>query len=282
MRKPRDRTQRVPEAGCVRRLLGRVAKPLEAVALAVDRMPQRHERARFGEQQEQHPVDDGQRLLEAVLDRDDPAAAFAARLRPDRKARHDRSALAIPRRRGARRGRPSFVCAIRPSPQLLRPGRVRLQPDLTRNQRAQHFCRCGEHAVAQRSTHPGRVPIRCGHERVQRPRILGPGCERRRAEQLHERNAGARLVDRQIEIDLEVSSRVEAAGVDDPQVQAVEDQGPRGAAPRGQGDGEAPQWIARFTPRRHDECDGATARSKAGADCLLRELELFRGTEPER
>ena len=41
-------------------------------------MPERHQRARLGEQQEQHPVDDRQRLLEAVLNEGPPDAAGPA------------------------------------------------------------------------------------------------------------------------------------------------------------------------------------------------------------
>ena len=42
-----------------------------------------------------------------------------------------------------------------------------------RDQRAQDLGRRGEHAVAQRSADAGRVPIGCGDQRVQRPRIVG-------------------------------------------------------------------------------------------------------------
>ena len=170
MREAGDGAQRVPEARRVRCLLGRVAQPFEAVALAVDRMPQRHERARFGEQQEQHPIHDGQRLFEAVLHRDLVTVS---------------------------------------------------------DQRAQHFGRRGEHAVAQRAAYAGRVPIRGGHQRVQRPRIVGPCSERRRAEDLQEDGERARIVHRQIEVDLDLAARVEPAGVHDSQVEAVEDQAPR-------------------------------------------------------
>ena len=67
VREARDRAQRVPEpsAGCGRSAA--VAQRLDAVALAVDRMPQRDEAARFGEQQEQDAIDDRERLLEACL-----------------------------------------------------------------------------------------------------------------------------------------------------------------------------------------------------------------------
>ena len=67
VREAGDRAQRVPEPRLPPASLGGIAQTFEAVALAIDGMPQRHERARFGEQQEQHAVDDRQRLLEAVV-----------------------------------------------------------------------------------------------------------------------------------------------------------------------------------------------------------------------
>ena len=45
----------------------RVAQSLEAVTLAINRMPQRHKHASLREEQEEHPIDDDQCLLEAVL-----------------------------------------------------------------------------------------------------------------------------------------------------------------------------------------------------------------------
>ena len=41
-----------------------VAQRLDGVAAPVDGMPRRHQRARLGEQQEQHAIDDGERLAE--------------------------------------------------------------------------------------------------------------------------------------------------------------------------------------------------------------------------
>ncbi len=66
VREARDRPQRIPQSRGPLRSLRHVAQHLEAVALAVDGMPQRHERTRFGEQQKQDAIDDGQRLLEGV------------------------------------------------------------------------------------------------------------------------------------------------------------------------------------------------------------------------
>ncbi len=56
--------QRVPQAGRHGRPLGRFAQRLDAVTLAVDRMPYRHERPRLGEEQEEDPVHDRERLFE--------------------------------------------------------------------------------------------------------------------------------------------------------------------------------------------------------------------------
>ena len=64
--------------------LSHVAEPLDAVAVAINRVPKRHETARFGEQEKQDPVDDRQRLLERFA-----AAARGARVevRPHRGGR---------------------------------------------------------------------------------------------------------------------------------------------------------------------------------------------------
>jgi hypothetical protein len=46
------------------------AKGFDAVALAVDWVPHRYERSCLGKQEKYHPVDDGQRLFEGVLESD--------------------------------------------------------------------------------------------------------------------------------------------------------------------------------------------------------------------
>ena len=74
----RHRAQRVPPSGAVRRGSGRCAQRFDAVALAVHRVPQRNERPRLGEQQEEDAVHDRQRLLEAVVERPDGSRSPAA------------------------------------------------------------------------------------------------------------------------------------------------------------------------------------------------------------
>ena len=67
MREPSNRAQRIPRAERTWRSLRRVAQRLDAVAVAIDRVPERHEHARFGEQEKEDAIDDRERLLEAVV-----------------------------------------------------------------------------------------------------------------------------------------------------------------------------------------------------------------------
>ncbi len=69
--------QRIPETGCRRKPLRGLAQRGDAVVVAVERMPHRHERAGFGEEQKQQAVDDGQGLIERV----DAVATSTARQR---------------------------------------------------------------------------------------------------------------------------------------------------------------------------------------------------------
>ena len=69
MREPRDRLQGVPHAGRSQRSIGGVAQRLDAVALPINGMPERHQPARLGEEQEQQAVYDRQRLLERIVQR---------------------------------------------------------------------------------------------------------------------------------------------------------------------------------------------------------------------
>src|SRR5260221_7642958 len=84
MREPRDRAQRIPESRRAVRTLREVAERFEAVAFAIDRMPHRNERSRFGKEQKQHAVDDGEGLFEAVGIEPDPATPAVA----DEGAKH--------------------------------------------------------------------------------------------------------------------------------------------------------------------------------------------------
>jgi len=115
-------------------------------------------------------------------------------------------------------------------------------------QRPQDLGGRGQHAVAQRSADARGVSIGSGHERMQRSRIAGRCRERRCPEQGEQRRECPWVVDRQIEIDLEVASRVEPAGVDDAELEAVEDQAPGDRLLRRSRDPEPPQRIARLGP----------------------------------
>jgi hypothetical protein len=64
----RNRLQGFPEASGPGRAFRQIAKGLDRIAFAVDRMPERNEAARLGEQQEENAIDDRQRLLVDVID----------------------------------------------------------------------------------------------------------------------------------------------------------------------------------------------------------------------
>ena len=64
MREPRDGLQRLPDPHRPRQHLDRAAQRFDRVAVAVDRMPARHEAAGFGKEQKQNPIHDDQRLVE--------------------------------------------------------------------------------------------------------------------------------------------------------------------------------------------------------------------------
>ena len=117
---------------------------------------------------------------------------------------------------------------------------------------------------------------------MQRPRIVRTGGERRRTEDLQEGRERSRVIERQIEICLQMATRVEPAGIDDPQVKAVENQAPRCVPPHGHGDGEAPEGIARVAPRRHQQRDRPIARSKGGGDGRFCRFNPLRRLEAER
>ena len=119
---PRHRLQRLPQPARRAETLGQVAQRLDRVAVAVDRMPERHQAARFGEQQEQQAVDDGQRLfVGAVQPRSVPARSAAGPAEGGRAARGlpgARRAAATGRRRpcgATRRAPPGRSAAARQS-----------------------------------------------------------------------------------------------------------------------------------------------------------------------
>ena len=116
------------------------------------------------------------------------------------------------------------------------------------------------------------MPERLAHaERVlvggEDQRIKGEHAGRGRAECAGadgslQRHHAARVVDDQIQIELEVPARVQAFGVHDAQPKAVEEKGPAGAAPPGFGDGEAPERIERLAPGSDDQRDRPAVRSE--------------------
>jgi hypothetical protein len=65
VRQAGDGAKNVPQTSRVRTFRQK-AERFDAVAVAVHRMPQRHQAPRFGKEQKQNPVDDRERLLEGV------------------------------------------------------------------------------------------------------------------------------------------------------------------------------------------------------------------------
>ena len=222
MREPRHRAQRVPQTGGARRSLRIVAHRLDAVALAIDRVPERDERARLREQQKQDAIDDRQRLLERLVDRDRAIA---------------------PARSPAR-------------------------------QRAKDFGRRRQHAVAQRTADARRMTIRRGDECVQRAWIRGARAERRRMARVPERGECARLIVREIEIEVERAPGVHTRRVHDSQPHAVGEKTPAGASPLRFDHRDAPQRIERFAP------DGGDQRDRPLAAVERRRRQAIGGLDP--
>ena len=73
MGEARDGLERLPQPDRLA-AFGLRAQRFDRVAAPVDRMPLRHEAARLGEEQEQHPIHHGQRLRKGLLEREAAAA----------------------------------------------------------------------------------------------------------------------------------------------------------------------------------------------------------------
>src|SRR5688500_20370131 len=65
MGESRDRLERGPQAGGIGRAHAATVERADAVGIAIDLVTRRHQRPRFGKQEEEQAVHDGQRLLEA-------------------------------------------------------------------------------------------------------------------------------------------------------------------------------------------------------------------------
>ena len=234
-----DRAQRVPESRRRRRTFGDVAQRFEAVALAIDRVPQRHECARLGKQQKQDAIDDRQCLFEPAVDVHGPESRLRARRygRPsDRGPRHEEG--------------------------------------------PQHLARRREHAVAEQSAHSGGVAVRRRDKGVQRPRIARLGGERRRTGDGPEGGEGRRMIDREIQVELDVTAGVETAAIHDPQMKTVEEQTPGGRPSRRLSDREPPERIERLAPRRDQQRHRAAARPARRGEGGVCRLDRGRRVEP--
>ena len=130
-------------------------------------------------------------------------------------------------------------------------------------ERAEHVGRRGKDALAQRSGDGRRMKVGRLDDRVQRRAIAaGRGRKCRRVQQRPERGTRPLVVDREIDVELEESPRIQPAGVDEPKVGAVEDQRPRGGPPHRLGHRDAPERIEAVAPRRHQQNN----RMSAGTD----------------
>src|SRR5206468_9924946 len=104
---------------------------------------------------------------------------------------------------------------------------------------------CGrrQHSIFQRSGHGRAVAFGSGNDCVERL-IRG---ETIRAREATERGYRTVVVQREVEIELHVTPRIETYGVDDSQARAVEEKTPVGAVPHRMCDGDPPQaveWLA--------------------------------------
>ena len=92
MRHSRDRLERVPQPACVLPLGDPTAHRVNRVGIAVDLVPHRDQPARFREQQKEHAIDDGERLIEGRLRwcRASPAGPPAGRPKGNRQLRQRR------------------------------------------------------------------------------------------------------------------------------------------------------------------------------------------------
>ena len=227
VRQTRHRAERVPEAGGSLRPLGDRAERLHAVPVAVDGVPERHQPAGLGEEQEQQAIDNRQRLLEGVIQ---PAAGVrAAARRADERAQISVDASRTPSR------------SDRQTPAAWR---------------------------SERLTRPWSGV----------PPWPGANIAARATDQSAAHARG--IVERQVQIELEEAPRVEASGIHDAPVGAVErDAPPRALTPR-LGDGDAPEGIEPSAPRRHDQDDGAAADPERGAEGLASARDLMRGSKP--
>ncbi len=67
MRETRNRAKRIPQPGHPPRFVRHVAQRFKAVALPIDRVPDGNQCASFGEQEEEHAIDDRERRFKLRL-----------------------------------------------------------------------------------------------------------------------------------------------------------------------------------------------------------------------
>jgi hypothetical protein len=90
-----------------------------------------------------------------------------------------------------------------------------------------------------------------------------------------------RVIGSELDVDLEISTRVETNGIDDPKAEAVEQKAPGGASSGGMRDGDAPQRVVGCAPRHDDQHDRPGPPAKRRHRRSVYVLEIERVVEPE-
>jgi hypothetical protein len=74
------------------------------------------------------------------------------------------------------------------------------------------------------------------------------------------------VIDDEIEIEFDMSPRIQTRRIDQAQAKTVEQQAPDGATLQGLCHRQPPERIKRFRPGRDDDGDGCGVRSEGGGD----------------
>ena len=90
------------------------------------------------------------------------------------------------------------------------------------------------------------------------------------------------MIDREIEVELDVPAGVETAAIHDSQTETVEEQTPGGRPSRRLRDREPPERIERLAPRRDQQRHRAAARPARRGEGGVCRLDRGRRVEPER
>ncbi|MEO8259002.1 MAG: hypothetical protein ABI868_16770 [Acidobacteriota bacterium] len=142
--------------------------------------------------------------------------------------------------------------------------------------------RGGQDAVPQRSGNGRCMLVRRLDDRLQPWAIAARRRNKcRGVQEPPERRAGALVVDRQVDVELEEASCIETAGIDQAQVGAVEDQRPGGGPPYRLGHRDAPMRIDAVRPRRYQQQDRLSAGPDRGNQDRIQTFDRRRSFEPQ-